>query len=239
MSRLDGRTAGALRPVRITPNYLKHPAGSCLIEMGHTKVICSASVEDFVPKWMKGSGKGWLTAEYGMLPGCSGQRIQRERLKVGGRTQEIQRLIGRSLRASVDLSKMGECALLIDCDVMDADGGTRTASITGAWVAMKLAARKMKEQIPLLFEAVEAGKAVAAVSVGMVSGEALLDLPYEEDSRAEVDMNIVMNADRHFIEVQGCAEGKPFSGDQLQKMLAIATPGLEELFKAQQQALHV
>lgn len=237
MDRIDGRKPDELRPLKITTNYLANPAGSCLIEMGKTRVICSAFLEESVPGWLKGQGKGWLSAEYSMLPGSSAQRVQRERAKVGGRTHEIQRLIGRSLRACVDLKSFGERSLTVDCDVIDADGGTRTASITGAYVAVSLALKKLKLKVPSIENSLKV--AVAAISVGLVGGVACLDLNYEEDKDAEVDMNVVRTSQDKFIEVQGTAEGQPFDEIQLQQMLALSKKGIEELFKAQQKALQI
>lgn len=234
-TRNDGRRPDQLRPVKITPNYLAHPAGSCLIEMGNTRVVCSAMLEETVPHFLKGSGKGWLTAEYSMLPACSKQRVQRERAKVGGRTHEIQRLIGRSLRTCVDLSKFGERSLLIDCDVLDADGGTRTASITGAYVAVALALKKLTGQVPQINGALKC--AVAAISVGIVNGVACLDLNYEEDKDAEVDMNVVRTSSQKFVEVQGTAEGVPFDDSALQDLLSVAKKGIDELFQMQKRVI--
>lgn len=235
MQRTDGRRPDQLRPIIITPHYLSHPAGSCLIEMGKTRVLCSAMWEESVPPFLRGSGKGWLTAEYSMLPGSSHQRVGRERQKVGGRTHEIQRLIGRSLRTSVDLSVLGERSLLVDCDVIDADGGTRTASITGSYVAVALALKKMKQSIPSIESALKT--AVAAISVGVVNGVPCLDLNYEEDKNAEVDMNIVRTAQEKFVEVQGTAESQPFDEQMLQQLLQIAKKGIQELFEAQRKVL--
>lgn len=233
--RFDGRAPNQLRPVKITPNFLSHPAGSCLIEMGGTRVVCSAMLEESVPPFLKGSGKGWLTAEYSMLPASSSSRVGRERAKIGGRTHEIQRLIGRSLRAVADLSVLGERSILIDCDVLDADGGTRTASITGAFVAVGLALQKLQKGNPAFGRVLKT--AVAAVSVGIVKGSAVLDLNYEEDKRADVDMNIVKTAENHFVEVQGTAEGATFGDTQLQELLALAHGGLDQLFEAQRAVL--
>ncbi|NDC24895.1 MAG: ribonuclease PH, partial [Proteobacteria bacterium] len=215
--RHSGRSPSELRPIKITPHFLSHPPGSCLIEMGGTRVVCSAMIEDSIPNWLKGQGKGWLTAEYSMLPASSGQRIQRERNKIGGRTMEIQRLIGRSLRAAIDMNTLGERSILVDCDVIDADGGTRTASITGSYVAVMLALQKMSVKIPVLSQV--AKQAVAAVSVGMVKGTAVLDLDYPEDKDAEVDMNVVMTSEGKFIEVQGTAENEPFDRRSLDQLL--------------------
>ncbi len=235
--RVDGRGAGDLRPVQIFPHFLKQVSGSVLIEMGETKVICTATVEDAVPQFLRNSGRGWVTAEYGMLPGCSRQRIQREstRGRVGGRTHEIQRLIGRSLRSVTDMSTFGERTLWIDCDVIQADGGTRTASITGAYVALALALRDLERTgavrgRPLL-------DSVAAVSAGVVAGEGLLDLCYTEDSTAEVDMNFVMTGSGEYVEVQGTAESKPFSKSRLSELAELAWRGIDHLTQLQRQVL--
>lgn len=235
MSRHSGRKADELRAIKITPHYLSHPPGSCLIQMGGTRVVCSAMIEETIPHWLKGQGKGWLTAEYSMLPASSGQRIQRERSKIGGRTQEIQRLIGRSLRAAIDLSALGERSVLVDCDVIDADGGTRTASITGSYVAVMLAIQKLAPQVPALKQVCK--KAVAAISVGMVKGVPLLDLDYPEDKDAEVDMNVVMTSEGKFVEVQGTAESEPFDKAALEGLLELAQKGINELFHVQKQVL--
>lgn len=234
-ARHSGRTADQLRPIKITPHYLSHPPGSCLIEMGGTRVVCSAMVEDSVPGWLKGQGKGWLTAEYSMLPASSSQRIQRERSKIGGRTMEIQRLIGRSLRAAVDLSLLGERSIMVDCDVIDADGGTRTAAITGSYVALMLAAQKISAKIPSVSQAFR--RSVAAVSVGIVKGVPVLDLDYPEDKDAEVDMNVVMTSEGKFVEVQGTAESEPFDRERLHSLLSLAEKGIQELFQIQKQVL--
>src|SRR5512135_1294628 len=207
--RADGRKTDELRKPRITRKYLKTAEGSVLIEMGDTKVICTATVENSVPPFLRGKGTGWVTAEYAMLPRSSGQRIQRERSKVGGRTHEIQRLIGRSLRAVVDMAALGERSVLIDCDVIQADGGTRTASITGAYVALVDALRHLKKQ--KMIETVPLTDYLAAVSVGIVERKPVLDLCYAEDSEADVDMNLVMTGKGAIVEVQGTAEGEPFS----------------------------
>ncbi|HEX2385512.1 MAG TPA: ribonuclease PH [Candidatus Binatia bacterium] len=231
--RSDGRKDKQLRPLAITPDYIKHADGSVLIEVGATRVICTAKLEDRTPPFLRGTGKGWITAEYGMLPSSSGTRIAREssRGKVGGRTHEIQRLIGRSLRSVADMSLLGERTVWIDCDVIQADGGTRTASITGAFVALALAERRWLAaggiKKPLLNDA------VAAVSVGVVDGRVLLDLNYDEDSRAEVDMNIVMTASGKFIEVQGTAEHAPFTKSKLDRLTDTAAQGIKDLLKAQ------
>jgi ribonuclease PH len=235
--RIDGRKDKQLRPVVITPGYIKHADGSVLIEMGDTRVICTAKLEDRVPPFLRNSGKGWITAEYGMLPSSSQTRIAREasRGKIGGRTHEIQRLIGRSLRAIAKLELLGERTVWIDCDVIQADGGTRTASITGAYVALVEAARGWLKagavaQNPIL-------DSVAAVSVGAVDGRVLLDLNYAEDSRAEVDMNVVMTGSGKFIEVQGTAESLPFTKSKLDRMTDIAAQGIRELLKTQKGVL--
>jgi ribonuclease PH len=235
--RADGRVASALRPVRLTRHYTRHAEGSVLVEFGHTQVICTASVEDRVPPFLKGKGQGWLTAEYGMLPRATHTRGEREaaRGRQSGRTQEIQRLIGRSLRAVVDLAKIGERTLQIDCDVIQADGGTRTASITGAFVAVHDAFGKLRAQSLLADWPIR--DFVAAVSVGMHAGEALLDLDYAEDSTCETDMNVVMTGDGRFVEVQGTAEGVPFTEAQMQQMLGFARHGIADLVGAQKRAL--
>ncbi len=237
MSRPSGRLPQQLRPLSIERGYTKHAEGSVLISCGDTKVICTASVSSGVPRFLKGSGQGWITAEYGMLPRSTGSRMDREaaRGKQGGRTMEIQRLIGRSLRAAVDMSKLGENTIHIDCDVIQADGGTRTASITGACVALVDALRHMQQkgmlsELPLK-------QFVAAVSVGVVNGLPVLDLDYIEDSSAETDMNVVMTEHGGFIEVQGTAEGEPFAEAELNQMLALARAGIAELVAAQKAAL--
>jgi ribonuclease PH len=235
--RTDGRKAKELRPLRITPSYIKTADGSVLIEVGDTRVICTAKLEERVPQFLRNSGKGWITAEYGMLPGSSQVRIGREsaRGKVGGRTHEIQRLIGRSLRAIADLRSFGERTVWIDCDVIQADGGTRTASITGAYIALVEAVRKWLKQGILATDPIR--DAVAAVSIGIIEGKILLDLAYEEDSRADVDMNFVMTGSRKFIEVQGTAESAPFTKNQMERMAEIAQGGIGELLKAQKKVL--
>lgn len=238
MKRPSGRSADQLRSIRITRHYTKHAEGSVLVEFGDTKVICTASVESGVPRFLKGQGQGWLTAEYGMLPRATGERNQREasRGKQGGRTLEIQRLIGRSLRAALDMSKLGENTLYVDCDVIQADGGTRTASITGAMVAVADALKVLKKRGGL-----KAGEPlkqmIAAVSVGMYQGEPVLDLDYLEDSAAETDLNVVMTEGGGFIEIQGTAEGAPFDPDQLNAMLALAQRGVRELVELQRASL--
>ena len=229
--RVDGRKADELRKIKITRNYLKNVEGSALIEMGETKVICAATVQESVPPFLRGKGTGWVTAEYAMLPRSSSQRIQRERSKVGGRTHEIQRLIGRSLRSVVDMAALGERSVLIDCDVVQADGGTRTASITGAYIALVDALHHVKKQG--LIAAIPVGDYLAAVSVGIVGGTPMLDLCYTEDSSAEVDMNLVMTGAGKIVEVQGTAEGKPFSKTELGKLLALGEKGIKALIKKQ------
>jgi len=233
MNRTDGRSPADLRPTTITPGFLAHAEGSVLIEVGRTRVICTASVEDRVPPFLRNTGKGWVTAEYGMLPRATNTRTQRESSagKVGGRTQEIQRLIGRSLRSVTKLTELGERTIWIDCDVIQADGGTRTASITGGFVALVLALQRMRElallkDIPIL-------DYVAATSVGIVDGTALLDLAYDEDSRAEVDMNFVKTGDGRFIELQGTAEGLPFDRRALDALMALADEGIRTLIEKQ------
>ena len=233
--RSDGRKNDQLRPVKITPGYLVAPAGSCLVEFGKTRVVCSAILEETVPPFLKGSGKGWLTAEYSMIPGSSAQRVQRERFKVGGRTHEIQRLIGRSLRNCIDLNLLGERSLLVDCDVIDADGGTRTAAITGAYVAVALAVRKLSPKFPSLNSALKGG--VAAVSVGIVNRAAVLDLHFEDDRQAEVDMNVVKTTADKYVEIQGTAELIAFDRNQLNELLALADKGIQELFQVQRKVL--
>lgn len=237
MKRPSGREADQMRQVTLTRHYTKHAEGSVLVEFGDTKVICTVSVESGVPRFLRGSGQGWITAEYGMLPRSTGERMQREasRGKQGGRTLEIQRLIGRSLRAAVDLKSLGENTLYIDCDVIQADGGTRTASITGACVALVDALRVMKQRgaIKKLPEV----QMIAAISVGIYQGVPVLDLDYLEDSAAETDLNVVVTDQGGFIEVQGTAEGSPFSPDELNAMLALARQGVDQLFTMQLAAL--
>jgi ribonuclease PH len=231
--RLDRRRPDELRPTVITPNYVEHAEGSVLIEVGRTRVICTASVEDRVPMFLRNSGKGWVTAEYGMLPRATTTRTTREASagKVGGRTQEIQRLIGRSLRSVTRLTEVGERTIWVDCDVIQADGGTRTAAITGGFVALALALQKLREQG--LIGAVPLNDYVAATSVGRVDGEPLLDLAYDEDSRAEVDMNVIKTGAGRFIEVQGTAEGPPFERSTLDALLAFADAGISKLVDIQ------
>jgi ribonuclease PH len=235
VKRSDGRGFRALRQVKITRNYLKHAEGSVLIELGDTKVICSASVEERVPRFLRNTGKGWVTAEYSMLPRSTNTRTQRERGGGNGRTFEIQRLIGRSLRSVTDLNAFGERTLWIDCDVIQADGGTRTVSITGAYVALVDAFRKMAEGGTI--ENVPVKDSVAAISVGKVAGEVLLDLNYEEDSKAEVDMNIVMTGTGKFVEIQGTAEGGVFTKEEMDGLIKIAQNGIKILTKIQKNSL--
>ncbi|MCH9048724.1 MAG: ribonuclease PH [Proteobacteria bacterium] len=235
--RPSGRAPDQLREIKLTRNYTCHAEGSVLVEFGKTKVICTVSIDDQVPRFLKGKGQGWLTAEYGMLPRSTGSRMRREATQSsqGGRTIEIQRLIGRSLRAVVDLEKLGERTLTVDCDVIQADGGTRTASITGAYVALVDAVRSLQYEKILNEDPVN--NVIASVSVGIYEGTAVLDLDYAEDSNAETDMNVVMNGDGHFIEVQGTAEGHAFSAEELNEMLALAQTGINELFEIQRNAL--
>jgi len=236
-NRIDGRQNDQLRPVKFTRNYTKHAQGSVLVEMGETKVICTATIEDRVPPFMRNSGKGWLTAEYSMLPSSTHTRKIRDasKGKIDGRTQEIQRLIGRALRAVVDFENIGEKTIWIDCDVIQADGGTRTASITGAFVALVDAVNKLQEKDRLKHFPIK--NFVSAISVGIVSEEILLDLCYEEDSTATVDMNIVMTDTDEFVEVQGTGEEAPFSKDNLMELLRLAEKGNRELIQLQKSAL--
>jgi ribonuclease PH len=237
MTRLDGRVPHAGRATRITPDFTVHAEGSVLIEVGRTKVICTASVEDRVPPFLRGAGKGWVTAEYGMLPRATNTRTTREATsgKVGGRTQEIQRLIGRSLRSVVNLPYLGERTIWVDCDVIQADGGTRTASITGGFVALALAVGKLYERA--LISRMPITHYVAATSVGIVGGVPMLDLAYEEDSRADVDMNVVKISDGRFIELQGTAETTPFNQDELTSLLTLADGGIRDLMDLQRQVV--
>jgi ribonuclease PH len=233
MTRTDGRSPAELRPTRITPGFLIHAEGSVLIEVGRTRVVCTASVEERVPPFLRNTGKGWVTAEYGMLPRATSTRTQREASagKVGGRTQEIQRLIGRSLRSVTRLPELGERTIWVDCDVLQADGGTRTASITGGFVALVLALQRMREAG--VIKSLPVQDHVAATSVGVVGGTPMLDLAYEEDSRADVDMNIVKTGDGRFIEVQGTAEGPPFERAALDELMTLADSGIRELVTLQ------
>jgi ribonuclease PH len=232
---MPDRNAHDSRPLTLALGVSPYAEGSCLIATGHTRVLCTASVEDHVPEWMTGKGRGWVTAEYGMLPRSTHTRTRRERGSVKGRTQEIQRLIGRSLRSVVDLEGMGERTVTLDCDVLQADGGTRTASVTGAYVALELAFRRLVERGEL--EAVPLRDRVAAVSVGLVEGVATLDLDYRQDFAAQVDMNVVGTGDGRLIEVQGTAEGQPFSREQLDALIDLATAGIRERIDAQGRVL--
>jgi ribonuclease PH len=235
VKRSNGRSPEALRPLKIARNYIKHAEGSVLIEMGETKVICTASLEDRVPPFLRNTGKGWVTAEYSMLPRSTNTRTPRESGRGGGRTYEIQRLIGRSLRSVTDLTGFGEKTIWIDCDVIQADGGTRTASITGAYVALVDAFRKMLEKG--MIEKIPVHKSVAAVSVGKVDGKILLDLDYAEDSRAEVDMNVVMTGSGEFVEIQGTAENAVFSKGEMDALIRVAQKGIRRLTKIQLRSL--
>jgi ribonuclease PH len=237
MTRADGRSNDELRPVTITRNWLDHAAGSVLVEFGRTRVLCAASATEGVPRWRKGSGLGWVTAEYAMLPASTNTRSDRESVKgrIGGRTHEISRLIGRSLRAVIDYQALGENTIVLDCDVLQADGGTRTAAITGAYVALADAVRHLKSTGAVKGEPLTGS--VAAISVGIVDGEPRLDLPYEEDVRAETDMNVVMTGDGAYVEVQGTAEGAPFDRAMLDSLLGIAEKGCADLTKLQAEAL--
>jgi ribonuclease PH len=234
-ARADGRAADQLRPIRITRDYLRHPEGSVLVEFGDTKVICTASIEEKVPPFLKGQGKGWVTAEYGMLPRSTNTRMNRERSGPSGRSQEIQRLVGRSLRAVVEMAKLGERTVWVDCDVIQADGGTRTAAITGSFIAMADAIGTVVRGGALPGTPVR--DCVAAISVGIVGGAPALDLNYLEDSSAEVDMNVVITGAGAFVEVQGTAEQTPFGRDSLAAMLALAEQGIGRLIALQRRAV--
>jgi len=238
MVRSDGRQAGEVRPVHIVPDYAPFAEGSALIELGRTRLLCTATVLEEVPPWLRSSGRaqGWVTAEYAMLPRATPERNRRERgTLLGGRTQEIQRLIGRSLRAAVDLALLGERTIILDCDVLQADGGTRTAAITGAYVALHRAVQGLVQSGQVSHWPIR--QAVAAISVGVVAGETLLDLTYAEDAQAEVDLNVVMTAAGRLVEIQGTAEGRPFPQSRLLGMLRLARRGLAVLFGAQREAL--
>ncbi len=236
-TREDGRAVDELRPITITRHWLDHAQGACLVEFGRTKVLCAASATEGVPRWRKGSGLGWVTAEYAMLPQATHDRSQRESVKgrIGGRTHEISRLVGRSLRAAVDYKALGENTITIDCDVLQADGGTRTAAITGAYVALADAVAHLREKGALAGEPLV--QSIAAVSVGIIDGTPMLDLPYVEDVRAETDMNVVMTGEGSFIEIQGTAEGAPFVRSELDALLALAEKGCADLTRLQQEAL--
>lgn len=234
--RVDQRGLDEIRKTKITPNVSPYAEGSAMIEMGGTKVLCMASVDESVPRWLRNQNKGWVTAEYAMLPRSTHTRMRRENLRPSGRTMEIQRLIGRSLRAVVDMKKLGERQVMVDCDVLQADGGTRCASITGAFVALQLACRNLLKQgkiskSPIISE-------VAAISVGIVEGQPIADLKYEEDSNAEVDMNVVCTGTGKFIEIQGTAEQEPFDRTQMDQMLGLAENGVNQLFEIQRQILN-
>lgn len=237
--RADGRAPDELRPVKLTPDFIQTAEGSVLIEAGQTRVIVTATIEDGVPSFLKGSSKGWVTSEYGMLPRSTEQRTPREssRGRQSGRTQEIQRLIGRTLRSITDLKALGERTVWIDCDVIQADGGTRTASITGAFVALALAMERMVAAG--ILRAVPLRDSVAATSVGIVDDRVLLDLAYEEDSHAQVDMNVVMTGSGRFVEIQASAEGRPFAGSEMQELLTLASAGIRQLLDIQQSLLHM
>jgi len=238
-TRADGRADDQLRPITFTRGWQDHPAGSVLVEFGRTRVLCAASASEGVPRWRKGSGLGWVTAEYAMLPSATNTRSDRESVKgrIGGRTHEISRLIGRSLRAIIDYKALGENTIVLDCDVLQADGGTRTAAITGAYVALADAVSHLRAQGALAGEPLTGS--VAAVSVGIIDGVPRLDLPYEEDSRAETDMNIVMTGAGGFVEVQGTAEGAPFARNELDALLGLGEKGCAELTRLQQEALSI
>jgi ribonuclease PH len=235
--RPSGRRPDELRPIRLTRGFTRHAEGSVLVEFGETRVLCTASVESQVPPFLKGQGKGWVTAEYGMLPRATDTRSPREaaRGKQGGRTLEIQRLIGRSLRAAIDLNALGERSITLDCDVLQADGGTRTASITGAWVALRDAIDRLLARGEITIDPLRTQ--IAAVSVGIVQGVAVLDLDYAEDAGAETDMNLVMDGEGRFVEVQGTAEGVPFSRAELDALIAVGAAGIREIQTAQRAAL--
>lgn len=239
MTRFDGRTPEQLRPVSFQRGWLDHAEGSVLVEFGNTRVLCAASLTEGVPRWLKGEGTGWVSGEYAMLPRATHTRSSREsvRGKVGGRTHEISRLIGRSLRAVVDTAQLGENTIHLDCDVLQADGGTRTAAITGAYLALHDAVEKGRELGWIAEDADVLSDSLAAVSVGIVDGTPVLDLPYEEDSKAETDMNVVMTGSGKFIEIQGTAEGEPFDRDELGSLLDLAAVGCTELTRLQQEAL--
>ena len=234
--RSGNRSTTEQRPVKITSGYVPDAEGSALVETGNTVVMCAATVESKVPPWMRGKGTGWVTAEYSMLPRSTPERVRRERGKIGGRTQEIQRLIGRSLRSVTDLTALGEISILLDCDVLRADGGTRTASITGAYVALHEALYGLVKTG--IIESIPVKDQIAAISVGMVEGVAMLDLDYSEDSAADVDMNIVMTGNGEFVELQGSGEEATFSPDQLAEMLSMAETGIQHLLKVQRTVLN-
>ena len=235
--RKNGRKPNELRPIRITKNYVSHPEGSVLVEFGETKVICNATIENSIPRFLKGKNMGWVTAEYGMLPRSTNERMRREaKNKQSGRTMEIQRLIGRSLRSSINLNKLGDRSITVDCDVIQADGGTRTASITGGFVALCLALRSQDDKG---FSSTDAIKSfTGSVSLGKVDGEIVLDLDYEEDSNAETDMNFIMNDEGNFIEIQGTAEKGSFSKEELDQMTSLASEGIKSIINIQKKSLN-
>ncbi len=237
MKRLDGRAADELRPIEMDLGFVENPTGSCLIRMGRTMVLCTVHLAEQVPGWLRGRGRGWVTAEYSLLPGSTDTRSDREavRGRLSGRTMEIQRLIGRSLRAVTDLEALGERALLVDCDVLQADGGTRTAAITGAYVALAAACRRLRENDLITRDPLR--DSVAAISVGIVGGAVLLDLPYEEDARAEVDLNLVRTGNDRFVEIQGTGESATFDQAQLDAMLEVGAKGIAELTRIQHKVL--
>ena len=239
MKRQNDRKRGELRKIKITPDFMKFAEGSCLFEIGNTKVVCTASVESGVPRFLKGKGSGWVSAEYGMLPRSCTTRVVREasRGKLGGRTQEIQRLIGRSLRAVCDLKKLGERTIWMDADVIQADGGTRCASITGCFVALAFALKKLKKE--KILDKVPLSDYLAAVSAGIVGGEELVDLAYDEDSTASVDMNIVMTGKGALVEIQGTAEGEPFSVTRMNKLIELARKGMKKIFAAEKKIVNL
>lgn len=231
--RSYNRKNNELRPIKITPNVSEFAEGSALVEFGKTRVLCTASYESKAPPWLAGQGEGWVTAEYGMLPRSTQQRIKRDKAANGGRTQEISRLVGRSLRAAVDLRQIGEKQIVVDCDVLNADGGTRTAAVTGGFVALALALKKLKD----VSEIKNMGliRYVSAISVGLKEGQFFLDMDYDEDSEISTDMNFVVTSEGHFVEVQGTAEAEPFTQDQLTQMMNVAQQGCQQLFKIQQE----
>ena len=237
MMRPENRASDQHREVKITPNYLMYPQGSALIEIGNTKVVCTATLEDKVPPFLQNSKTGWVTSEYAMLPAATNTRTQRDRMKISGRTQEIQRLIGRSLRSVVDFRALGERSIFIDCDVLQADGGTRTASITGGFVALALCIEKLLKGGVLSRNPIK--DYVAAISIGLVEGETLLDLEYAEDSQADVDMNLVMTGSQKIVEIQGTAEKKPFTKEQQDEMLDLGWRGVQSLISIQKEIVHL
>ena len=234
-TRTDGRKVDETRRIHIEPGFMPNAEGSALVKLGNTHVICTATIDLDVPRWMRGRGKGWVTAEYGMLPRSTDERVDRRRASTSGRSREIERLIGRSLRAVTNMVALGECSVTIDCDVLRADGGTRTASITGGYVALAQAIKSLQSERGN--SGLILNDSVAAISVGIVNGQCVLDLPYEEDSRAEVDMNIVMTGSGAYVEVQGTAEAEPFTAAQLNEMLQLARTGCDAMKQAQDDAL--